>query len=69
MEGFFTAIIDEWPRVLRPYKELFILGICTLSYFIGFFFVVQVIKVNLVLTNKSVFSYLLAGRNVLVSNI
>lgn len=46
MEGFFTAIIDEWPRALRPYKEVFILGVCTLSYFIGFFFVVQVFNCN-----------------------
>ena len=41
MEGFFTAIIDEWPNQLRPHKELFILAVCAVSYLIGLVFVVQ----------------------------
>ncbi|GMS95197.1 hypothetical protein PENTCL1PPCAC_17372, partial [Pristionchus entomophagus] len=38
MEGFFTAIIDEFPSLIRARKygrEVFIGIICTISYFIG----------------------------------
>lgn len=41
MEGFITAIVDEWPRVLRKQKKWFIAGVCILSYILGFCFVIQ----------------------------
>lgn len=42
MEGFITAVIDEWPNVLRPHKELFIAILSITSYVIGLCCVTQV---------------------------
>ena len=42
LEGFITAIVDEWPRLFRRHKELVVLVTCVLSYLVGLSMVTQV---------------------------
>lgn len=41
IEGFVTAIVDQWPKYLRKHKEIFIAGICIFSYLAGLACVTQ----------------------------
>ncbi|CAG0886701.1 unnamed protein product [Cyprideis torosa] len=43
MEGFITAIVDEFPHHLRGHKELFILGTAFFSYLVGLSCVTRIV--------------------------
>ena len=54
MEGFVTAVVDEWPHLFRRRKPLFVAATCFIFFLIGTSCVAQVTASTLLTLPKEI---------------